>query len=364
MKMITNRRRNTFIPRPRLYVYFVFVLFVISCNPEEIGPQYEEQDGDMPFNTEIEQGVYIINEGNFNFGNSSLSFYNPSSNTVSNLVYQSENDGSELGDVFQSMYVSDSTYFLVINNSGKTVLTNPELIHQSEIIGLTSPRHFLRTSDDKAYVSDLYAEEITILDLSNNSISGNISTGAWIEKMKIVDNRVWAANKTDDKILILNPELDTVEDEISLSAGTGNMVEDALGRIWILCGGTWSGDELAILYCIDKSTLEIIDEFTFSEDESPSLLRIDGEGEYLFFHQEGIKMMSISATFLPEETLIDTEDYSVYGLDVNPSNGDVYICDAIDYVQAGSVHRYSEDGELMDSFSVGQIPRECVFVSE
>ena len=44
------------------------------------------------------------------------------------------------------------------------------------------------------------------------------------------------------------------------------------------------------------------------------------------------------------------------GLTINPVNSEVYIADAIDYVQNGVVLRYSPDGELLDEFYVGIIP--------
>ena len=37
-------------------------------------------------------------------------------------------------------------------------------------------------------------------------------------------------------------------------------------------------------------------------------------------------------------------------------NGDVYVADAIDYVQNCVVLRYSAEGELLDTFTVGIIP--------
>lgn len=45
-----------------------------------------------------------------------------------------------------------------------------------------------------------------------------------------------------------------------------------------------------------------------------------------------------------------------YGLTVNPVNSDVYVADAIDYVQSGIVYRYSSDGALLDNFRVGITP--------
>jgi len=36
-----------------------------------------------------------------------------------------------------------------------------------------------------------------------------------------------------------------------------------------------------------------------------------------------------------------------YGLTVNPFNSEVYVADAIDYVQDGVILRYSPEGELL-----------------
>ena len=45
-----------------------------------------------------------------------------------------------------------------------------------------------------------------------------------------------------------------------------------------------------------------------------------------------------------------------YGLTINPVNGEIYVSDAVDYVQSGTVLRYSQDGELLDTFNVGINP--------
>ncbi len=49
-----------------------------------------------------------------------------------------------------------------------------------------------------------------------------------------------------------------------------------------------------------------------------------------------------------------------YGLTVNPVNSEVYVADAIDYVQPGVILRYSPEGELLDEFKVGIIPGHFV----
>ena len=52
--------------------------------------------------TESEHGLFICNEGNFQYGNATLSFYDPATRSVENEVFYRAN-AMRLGDVAQSM---------------------------------------------------------------------------------------------------------------------------------------------------------------------------------------------------------------------------------------------------------------------
>ena len=62
-----------------------------------------------------------------------------------------------------------------------------------------------------------------------------------------------------------------------------------------------------------------------------------------------------------DEFYKNTTGNYVYGLDVDPDNSEVYIADAIDYVQPGIVYRISATKQPIDTFRVGIIPGAFAF---
>ena len=83
------------------------VLLFWSCK-KEIGPQYLQVD------EEGSGSLLIINEGNFGFGNASVSIYNPDTKEIFNNQFKAVN-GFGIGDVLQSVNrYEDKFYFVVI----------------------------------------------------------------------------------------------------------------------------------------------------------------------------------------------------------------------------------------------------------
>ena len=109
----------------KIIVILVGFLLVSGCKDEIENPQIF-----FP-----EKGVLIANQGNFGWGEGTLSLYNPIDKTVQNDIFQNINNQS-LGNVFQSINQIGDSYFLVINNSGKIIVTDSSYTQTDKIEGL------------------------------------------------------------------------------------------------------------------------------------------------------------------------------------------------------------------------------------
>lgn len=114
------------------------IIFFSSCM--DYGPMDEENFDSIP----LSEGLFITNEGNFMYGNASLSYYIPSEKRVENEIFARAN-GQKLGDVAQSMIKRNGLGYIVVNNSGVIYVVDINTFKvKGEITGLISPRGMLR----------------------------------------------------------------------------------------------------------------------------------------------------------------------------------------------------------------------------
>ncbi len=338
----------------------------------------EDVTGIEELSSETRTGVFICNEGNFTFGNASLSFYNTDSNKLVNQVFQNAN-GFPLGDVVQSMALKDSLGFIIINNSGKIFVINAnDFSHMATISGLTSPRYIHFVNETKAYVSELYSKSMTIIDLNTFDITGHVHVGKSTEQMVQVNDFVYVTGWfRNNKVYKVNTTDDSVTDSLEVSKQPNSIQADKNNKLWVLCDGGYEGipggKDSAVLYRISPNPYTIEARFAFPVHElSPAELQINAGGDTLYFVNSswsgspddangGIFQMDIGQNELPSTPLIHDEDRLFYGLGIDPRNSEIYVSDAVDYQQRGWVYRYTRAGAVVDSFKTGIIPGSFAF---
>jgi hypothetical protein len=338
----------------RIFLLLLVTLIALSCerNPDDQrihDPEESFLAGD---------GVFIINEGNFTWGNGSLSYFSYDSLEVHNNIFARVNE-RPLGDVPNSMTINGDYVYIVVNNSGKIeVATKKSMKSVATVTGLLSPRNIAVINGEKAYVTSLYSDSLAIMDLKNNNISGYINIRRSSESIAVTGEKAFVTHwYGGDDIIVVNTENDEIVDSIKVGKEPESMVIDKNYILWVLCNGGWARENFAELVGINTQTNEIIKRYNFSSIlDSPSSLGINGRGDTLFFLEKGVRRMSINDCELPEFPFIGQKNRNFYKLGINPVNGDIFVTDAVDYQQNGFIYIFNSKGDSLNRHQLGIIP--------
>ena len=312
-------------------------------------------------------GLFITNEGNFQYGNASLSFYDTSTQRVENELFRRSNS-FKLGDVAQSMVIRENTGWIIVNNSHVVFAIDINTMKEKgRITNLTSPRYMHFISDEKAYITQIWDNRIFIVNPSTYEITGYIecpgmsmgngSTEQMVQYGKYVYVNCWSYQ---NRILKIDTQTDNVVDELRVGIQPTSLVLDKNNKLWTITDGGYEGSpygyEAPALYRIDAETFRVEQKFKFKKGDMPSEVQLNGRGDRLYWINQSIWTMSVDSDRIPIRPFLEYQNTIYYGLTVNPVNDEVYIADAIDYQQQGCIYRYSADGQLIDKFFVGVIP--------
>lgn len=298
--------------------------------------------------------VYITNEGNFMYNNASVTFYNPDNHQVVQDIFKSQNPTQTLGDVCQSINKIGNEYYLVVNNSNKIVIVDADNFkYKQSIMGFTSPRYMLAVSFNKAYVTDLYANKIAIVNLPSKSISGYINCSGWTEKMLLYYGKVFVSNLYKQYLYVIDALNDVIIDSILVGKYVSGLVLDKNDNLWVLSSGDNTINQKAQLHQINPATHQIIKTMIFNDNSSPHHLIIDSKRENLFYINTHIFKMSISATQLPTNYFIPNNNNTFYAMEWSNFDDNLYVSDALDYVQNSNIYRYNANGQLIHTFKAG-----------
>ena len=345
----------------------IFCVLITACENQPLDL------GDEGFN--FDRGVYIVNEGIFQSANSSISFYDPLTDSVYNNVFYRANQ-SPVGDVANSITLWQDDAYIVINNSGKIYRAGrTDMVYKGKVTGLTSPRYLAvvrsMQGGEKAYVSDLYSGmimvvdplEVTVLDSIKISRAGGRFSS---EQMIVHDGKLYVACWSyGEQVLVIDTGTDMIVDSIQLGKQPNSMVLDKDGYLWVLSDGGYPfspfGHEKASLSRVNLETNHAESMMVWDDiGASPIDLCVNSTGDSLYFISEGVYKVSLDMEG-SGEPLIREDGRAFYSLGVDPIDGHIYVGDAVDYQQDGWVFRYSSSGVLVDSFQAGVNPGHFCF---
>lgn len=339
--------------------YLIGCLFLmLSCNKaDDFGPQGELIETGLV--QKVYKGALVLNEGNFGFGNSSLSVLDLESNEVQNNVFERVNK-IKLGDVAQSSFVSDSIAFLVINNSNKVVvvsLNNFSIIKEINVPG--APR-YITQYEERLFVSTMGSGSIYEISLSSLEVKPFIKFNAWLDEIVVKGNELYACNRTQNSIEVFDLKTNTHLQSYKVGKDPESIGCSSNGDILILCSGGYNTNdrENASVYSFQNSMVQRVYTFVDIED-SPSRLRYNGFNNKWYFINHGL--FYIQENFRVKEILNQSKGEIFYGLGINSSDGTIYLTNVNDYVEKGELICLSSSGNVQFRKMLGIIPQHVTF---
>ncbi len=349
--------------KSNLLFYVAFLaIFISSCTDDDIEPV--EPKGDY------ENGYFVTNEGPFQNGTGTITFVEDGG-AVSQNVYKTIN-GEDLGNIVNSMHISDDKGYIVVNNSGKVVVVNRYTMEKEDVIvgeSINNPRYFV-AGNGKGYISnwgDPFNPEddfITVISLESNSILTTIPVGEGPENMLLEGGNLYVCLEggysQNNKIVVINTDDNSVETNLEVGDVPNSIVIDRNSDVWVLCEGKpdYTGDETnGRLYKIESGS-NVLSSIDFSSTQHPNLLNYDNENLYYVLDKK-VYSIGIGDTELPTEA-IDGLEGAYYAMNID--NGELYATDAGDYSSEGSLKVFNlVSGDLMETITTGIIPGQVVF---
>jgi len=279
---------------------------------------------------DYDNGLLIVNEGNFFQGNASVSYVSNDYSIVENNIFDNVNSRL-LGDTAQSMAFSEGLAYIVVNVSQKIEVVDRYTFESIATIDteLVNPR-YMAFANGKGYVTDwgdggsTTDDVVAVINLSTNTVESSISVGEGPEQILAKDGKLYVSHKggwsTNNIISVIDTATNAVQ-TVLVNDVPDEMIFNQAGELVVLCEGAtqydanWNltGHTDGSIVRINVSNNSTVSTLIFNDDKYPSLMAYkDGK----LYYQAGSKIYSLTdtATSLPTESIIND---SFYGMAVN-----------------------------------------------
>ncbi len=343
-----------------------------SCNQSDPKPK-----GDYV------QGVFVINEGNFQSNDGSLSFFTREGNSSDGDVFRTVNNRSLNGGIQGYALFDDKGVILVDNSASgqdKVEIVDANSMESIASIGtpdIENPRDVVAIGASKVYVTcwgntgtypNFFISNgyIAVIDLATNKVTKRIAASKGVESMVYDNGKLFVGRVSysgSNYLTVINTATNEVIRELGFNASPTPIGIDASGKLWVQ-----AGLELAK---VNPNTLEIestikitmdasktAGNFTFSNDKRTLFFVLSYYDSNFVTQGETYKFGTNESQVSLSKPLIKR---AFSALSVDPLQGLIYGGVNPSYVQAGYAVRYRTDGTLVDSVKVGIAPTGFYF---
>ena len=352
----------------KILLSLLIILHFFSCKKEN---DLLTECGGEAF--DFSSGALIINEGSFQ-GSGTISHYDLSTNFVSNNIYKNANCDVPAGLFVQSAAFNNNKGYIISNGSGEIQIVNLSTFEHEKTITLSYPRYMVFV-EGKGYITNGTANgNVFVLDASNNIID-SISVAEGPDQLIASNGKILVGSKghwnktlyqtiVDSTVTIINTS-DLSKKELFAWSKPSDFVEDKNGKVWVSCSGNgqydYGKDSPPAFVKIDVIN-ELVEDTIIVGDEGVSIskIAINPEKDIIYYYKsDGVHRLGINGEYQNDNVFIPTT--GLYGIEVDPESGDIFVFDAVDYASAGKVRRYDSSGNEIASVEVGVAPNGAIF---
>ena len=318
--------------------------------------------------------VYVGNQGNFSDANGSVSLYSPEDGSVDVDVVPG------LNTLVQSISIHNGAGYIIGNTSDRIDVIDLETNQRvAQIREVSSPRFMEIASDDKAYVSNLFANSITIIDLVNNAVVGSISVGVNPEDIVVIDDKAYVANygfgTADSTLSVIDVATDSVLDTITPGCDGPRFLEaDQDSELWVFCNGKTVFNE-DFTEIIEETNGEVV---VFDSGSGLEVARIEldaqtgatslGQDAWYdptsnrMFFVKGVSILVFDASTNELSSTIEISGEEEIGAVAYDPGADVlYLGRVTGFTSSGFVSIHNMEGAEVDRFAAGVAPAFIAF---
>ena len=351
-----------------LFLFSMATLVLTGCKEDII---------DDPFPTDLVEGCYVVNYGNYGSGGASISKYDYNGDELTNFYYQQQNNGNELLSNIQYAYQYNDSIFLIGNSSDQLITVNP-FIKQSKN-GVTdkidNPR-FCVASGDYLYISCLGTNPdwmnmpdtyIAKFNIKTNTVEKTIAMPGGPEGMEIANGKLFVALNYKDSIAVMNLTSEQIS-YIETPAVTSYFVKDNNENLYVTLVSTFTDFS-------NQTGIGLINTTTNMLQETYALSNVSsGYGGIIQAKADFSKLYVITSSYDENWNLkgavaefdvnsktfsaspVITDISGISGISVNPANNQIYVFTATSTTGAGTMGIYSSAGDFIKDYAVGAFP--------
>lgn len=355
----------------KTFFSLVFVSLVLAFTACE---KVEDLGGPKLVGTPDPVKLFVLSEGSWNGNNSGLAFFDFTSNPkiMKADLFVSANNRS-LGELANDMGVYGSKLYVVVNGSSTVEVVDVKTGKSLAQISMLDEKEerqprYVDFYNGKAYVCS-FDGTVAKIDTTSLEIDAFVNCGANPDGICVANGKLYVSNSGglnymdgyDNTVSVVDLSTFTEIKKITVDVNPGKLMADGEGDVYVVTMGNY-GDVPSKFHRISAETDELVESF---EDIQVADFSIHDDKAYIYNYDNTIQVFDckteqiVSANFITDGTVIQ----SGYGIDINRSNGDLYITDAKNYTVLGDVICFDKDGKLKFKIEeVGLNPNKVVFV--